>query len=152
MMESTVSDSLLSQDAVDLAEDARRLLLELDRDVAGAAASPGECRPALDVLETSEAVEIVVDVPGTVPDALRVVVRRNTVLIVGAKLAKGVEGDARFHVAERGFGRFARAVRVTGTFDARRARATVAAGLLRVVLPRMEDRRGQVIEIPITRG
>jgi HSP20 family protein len=147
-----VTDTPVPQDAVDLAEDARRLLLELDRDVAGASTAPGECRPPLDVVETSDAVEIVVDVPGTTPEGLRIVVRRNTVLIVGAKLSKSVDSDARFHVAERGFGRFARAVRVTGTFDARQARATLAAGLLRIVLPRIEDRRGAAIEIPITRA
>ena len=73
------------QDATDLAEDARRLLSELDREVPGAAAASAECRPALDVLETAAAVQLVMDVPGVPPDSLRVAIRRNTLLIVGAK-------------------------------------------------------------------
>src|SRR5687767_247196 len=76
----TVTD-LFHQEAADLADDARRLLLELDRDVPGAAAVNAECRPPLDVLETATAVEVVIDVPGVPPESLRVAVRRSTLLV-----------------------------------------------------------------------
>jgi HSP20 family protein len=137
--------------AADLAEDARRLLIELDRDVPGAAAVTADCRPPLDVLETATAVEVVVDVPGVPADSLRIAVRRSTLLIVGAKLAAEVDPSARFHLAERAYGRFARAVRLAGAFDAAHARATVHAGLLRIVLPRLEERRGRILMIPVER-
>ena len=133
-----------------LAEDARVLLQELERDVPAAALSSGECRPSLDVVDTATAIEIVVDVPGIPASALRVSVRQNTVLVVGAKIAPSTPGDARFHVAERSSGRFARGIRLSGSVDASRARAFVEAGLLRVVLPRVENRRGQAIAIPVT--
>lgn len=132
-----------------LADDARRLLDELDRDVPGAAQQTGECRPAIDVFETTEAAEVLVDVMGVAPSALRVAVRKNTVLVVGAKLAPPQPSNIRFHLAERAFGAFARAVRVTGAFDAGRAKAVVANGVLRVVLPRIEDRRGLLRHIPV---
>ena len=133
-----------------LAEDARLMLLELERAVPGATVTTGECRPSLDVVDTATAVEIVMDVPGVPPNALRVSVRHNTVLIVGAKVAPSTPAEARFHVAERSSGRFARGVRITGSVDASSARAFVEAGLLRVVLPRVENRRGQAIQIPVT--
>lgn len=142
---------LLLHDAADLAEDARRLLLELDRDVPGAEAATAECRPLLDVVETAEAVEVIVDIPGVPPEALRVAVRRNTVLVVGVKLT-AIDRARRFHLAERSYGRFARAVRLTGAIDATRAQANAANGQLRVTLPRIQDRRGHVIAIPVTRG
>ncbi len=142
----------LTQDAADLAGEARRLLLELDRDVPGAAAASTDCRPPIDVFETSEAVEVIVDVPGVPPDLLRVVVRRDTVLVVGVKLAPAADGQARFHLAERAYGHFARAVRVGGAFDANRARALATGGQLRVVLPRIDDRRGRVIALNVERG
>lgn len=142
----------LHQGAADLAEDARQLLLELDRDVPGAAAINAECRPPLDVLETATAVEVVVDVPGVPSDALRVAVRRSTLLVVGAKLAGPPDSSAKFHLAERSFGRFARAVRISGAFDASRATAHAAAGQLRVVLPRIEERRGRVVVIAVEPG
>jgi len=139
----------LHQDAADLAEDAKRLLLELDRDVPGAKNVTAECRPPLDVLETASTVEVVVDIPGVPIQALRVIVRRQTVLVVGVKLSSPSDPATRFHVAERGYGRFARAVRLHGAFDATRAHAVTSGGQLRVVLPRLEDRRGALISVPV---
>ena len=140
------------QDAAELAEDARRLLAELDAQIPGAAAASGECRPPLDVLETAEAVEVVVDVPGMPADALRVAIHGNAVLIVGAKLGLTVAPTTRFHLAERAYGRFARVVRLAGAVDSRRARAAVTAGQLRIIVPRIEDQRGRAIDVPVERG
>lgn len=133
-----------------LADDARRLLQELEREVPGAALATGECRPSLDVVDTASAIEIVMDVPGVPAHALRVSVRHNTVLVVGAKVAQAPPSDARFHVAERSSGRFARGIRLTGAVNANQARAVVDAGLLRIVLPRVENRRGEAIPIAVT--
>jgi HSP20 family protein len=143
---------LLHQDAAELAEDARRLLSELDRDVPGAAATGSECRPAVDVVETASAVEVVVDLPGVPPEWLRVALRRHTLLIVGAKLSAAADPGVRFHVAERSFGRFARVVRLSGAFDGSRARAVLATGQLRVILPRIEERRGRLLPIVVERS
>ena len=140
---------LPGKDAVDLAEDARRLLAELDREVPGVASLNAECRPPLDVLETATSIEIVVDVPGVRAGSLRVAVRRNTLLVVGAKLAAPSDLNVRYHLAERSYGRFARAIRLATPVDARRARASSSAGELRVILPRVEDRRGAVLMIPV---
>jgi HSP20 family molecular chaperone IbpA len=80
-----------------------------------------------------------------------VVFGRGVVAVGGRKLPPGCEhGDAAFHLAERAFGGFARAVRLNGAFDAGRATATLAAGELRIVLPRIEERRGRELRIPVT--
>ena len=140
---------IIGKDAVELADDARQLLMELDREVPGVAALNAECRPPLDVLETATSVEIVLDVPGVRADSLRVAVRRSTLLVVGAKVAPPAGVTVRYHLAERSYGRFARAVRLATPVDARRAHATSSAGELRVVLPRVEDRRGAILMIPV---
>lgn len=143
---------LVQRDAADLAEDARRLLADLDRDVPGAEAASAECRPALDVVETATTVEVVVDVPGVPAESLRVAIRRSAVLIVGVKLAGPAEPSARLHLAERSYGRFARVIRLHSAFDASRARAVAKGGQLRVILPRIEDRRGRPLAVPVERG
>ena len=143
---------LFNQGASDLAEEARRLLLEIDRDFPGAAAITADCRPPLDVIETATSVDIVMDVPGVPAELLRVVVRRSTLLVVGSKPNPLSEAKGRFHVAERSYGRFARVVRLTGAFDAARARAVVDAGQLRVSLPALDERRGGVLSIPVQRA
>jgi HSP20 family protein len=136
-------------DAVDLADDARRLLAELDREVPGVASLNAECRPPVDVLQTASALEIVLDIPGVRPDSIRIAVRRDTLLVVGAKLAPSADGTLRYHLAERSYGRFARAVRISAAVDARQARATATAGELRIVLPNLEERRGKMLMISV---
>ena len=138
-----------AKETVDLADDARRLLTELDREVPGVASLNAECRPPLDVLQTANALEIVIDIPGVRPDSIRIAVRRDTLLVVGAKMAPAADRRLRYHLAERSYGRFARAVRVSAAVDPRKARATASAGELRIVLPNLEDRRGKMLMIPV---
>jgi HSP20 family protein len=115
-----------------------------------AAGARGDCAPPMDVLETNGAVEILMDVPGIPADALRLVFARDTLIISGRKLPERcAEHHAAFHLAERSFGPFTRAVRLTGAFDAGAASATLRGGELRIVLPRIDERRGREIQIPI---
>ena len=74
------------------------------------------------------------------------------VLVVGAKLAAATPPGSRFHLAERAYGRFARVVRLAGAIDSSRAQARVDAGQLRIIIPRLEDRRGRTIDVPVERG
>jgi len=109
-----------------------------------------DCRVPLDVVETATGIEVIVDLVGVEPDAVQVVVARDTLLITGVKRPAACEHqDATFHVAERVFGRFARAVRLASAFDVARGDATLRAGELRVTLPRIEERRGREHRIPV---
>jgi HSP20 family protein len=110
----------------------------------------GECTPPTDVCESERGIEIVMDLPAVAPTAVKIAFARNVLVIAGEKLPPpAVDGEAGFHLAERGFGRFARAVRLEGAFDAGHATASLSAGELRVFLPRIADRRGAEIDIPI---
>jgi HSP20 family protein len=111
-----------------------------------------ECTPPLDIIETDAGLEAVLDVPGVPASSIEIVFSRNVLLVTGQKLPSVCEhGDAAFHIAERSFGRFARAISVEGAYDAGRATAALADGELRVVLPRQDERRGTEIRIPIRR-
>jgi HSP20 family protein len=135
----------------DLSEEARRLFGLVGADPASSN-MPCECNPPLDVVETSTTLEIVVDLPGVAAEDVQVVVARGLLVVGGRKLPRACQhgDDAAFHLAERAFGRFARALRLTGAFDVGRARATLTGGELHIVLPRIEDRRGRELRIPIT--
>ena len=112
----------------------------------------GEYHPTLDVLETSTAVEIVVDVAGVPPEAIRVLFRGDVLVVAGAKAPAAAGAATSFHLLERGYGRFARAVRLSGAFEIGQARASLADGELAIVLPKRDDRRGQAKAIPISAG
>ena len=109
----------------------------------------GEYHPALDVVETSTDVEIVIDLAGVPSDAVRVLFRGDVLIIAGEKAPPPTASDPNFHLLERGFGRFARAVRLSGAFEIGRAQAKLTAGELTIMLPKRVDRRGQAQRIPI---
>jgi HSP20 family protein len=110
----------------------------------------GEFHPTLDVLETDEAVEVIVDVSGIPAAALRVLFRAGVLIVAGEKAPSATTEEQTFHLVEREFGRFARAVRLAGALDVAQARAVVRDGELTIVLPKLSDRRGQSHLIPVT--
>lgn len=137
---------------VDLSEDVHRLLDDLARSrPERRQLVAGECMPVVDVFETDRSVEIVLDLPGVAADAVRILLKSGTLLIVGEKERPDFSkrGPASFHLVERDFGRFARAVRIGTAIDGSQARARLANGELRIVLPRIHDRRGAGILVPI---
>ena len=144
---------LPSSEARELSDDVRELFEDLAATLPHEQrAYSGECHPTLDVLETDAAVEVVVDVSGIPPAALRVLFRAGVLLVAGEKAPPRASDDQTFHLVEREFGRFARAVRLNGAFDVPRARASVDDGELTIVLPKLVDRRDQSHRIPVTPG
>lgn len=104
--------------------------------------------PPMDVIERPDLVEIRLDLPGVPMAAIRVTAKAGVLLISGDK-PHACRGGAAFHVAERTCGRFARAVPLRLAFDAARIRATFRQGELRIEVPRIEERRGGEIVIPV---
>lgn len=132
-----------------MGQELQRLFDLLDREAQGSAPS-GECTPAVDVVESTDAVEVIIDLPGVARDQIHIVFVRGSLLVVGLKQAFACShAEAAFHLAERTFGRFARAIRIGGAVDAGQARARLKAGELRVVVPRIAERRGSEIRIAI---
>jgi HSP20 family protein len=140
-----------SGETSELAEDIRELFEDLAAHLKQEQrAYSGECHPSLDVLETDDSVEIVVDVAGVASDAIRVLFRASVVIIAGEKAPHAAGPQQTFHLVEREFGRFARAVRLNGAFDVQGARATLRDGELRIVLRKLEDRRNRPHRIAVS--
>ncbi|MGH9218894.1 MAG: Hsp20/alpha crystallin family protein [Vicinamibacterales bacterium] len=136
----------------ELADDVHRLLDDLSKrrpDRRHMVA--GECMPGVDVFETEKSVEIVLDLPGVSADCIRVLFKAGVVLVVGEKERPDFSkrAPASFHLVERDFGRFARAVRVNAAIDGANVRARLHHGELRIVLPRITERRGAGLLVPI---
>jgi HSP20 family protein len=133
----------------EVADEIRRVFLELGRAFA-IESSAAECSPPVDVFETDAAMEVVVDLPGIVPEAVRVIARAGVLLIVGEKTMRDARGHSTFHLVERGFGRFARVVHLAEACDPARASATLVKGELRITVPKIAERRGRTIQIAVT--
>jgi len=138
-------------ESAELSEDIRELFDDLTRSLGSdPSAYPGQCRPLIDVVETDTAVELVVDTCGVPARALRILFRNGVLIVAGEKAPTATVPEAAYHLVERDFGRFARAVRLTGAFDVGRARATLQSGELTVILPKLLERRGRAHRVPVT--
>jgi HSP20 family protein len=111
--------------------------------------APSGWVPPMDVIERPEGIEIILDLAGA-RGAVKVTVKGGMLVIAGEKRQPGpCARGAAFHVAERTFGAFVRAVPLRMAFDTAGIKATLANGELRIIVPRIEDRRGREIDIPI---
>lgn len=136
-------------DSKDSIEDIRRLFAQLTGGAVHGGVN-GECHPPCDVVERPDAIEVTMDLPGVPAEAITVAFTRGALVIAGRKLAGGcAHAEAAFHLAERTFGSFTRVVRPPGAWDAGRSRASLRSGVLTVTIPRIDERRGREIRIPV---
>ena len=133
----------------DFADDIRRVFQALGRSFSPESLA-GECSPQIDVYETDDALEVVTDLPGVSPKSVHIVAKGDALLIAGEKTPRRTGGDPTFHLVERGYGRFARVIRLGRSCNPASARATFAHGELRISIPKIDERRGRRIPIAIT--
>lgn len=130
---------------------------ELDRlfrqalGLADAGPAAGRWRPAVDVVETADSVQVLVEVPGIQAADLEVTVDGQVLRISGRKAAPECRGDARFHCVERDHGSFEREVELRGPVNTREATARLTTGLLTVGLPKTVEKRVRR-RIPVSEG
>lgn len=132
-----------------------QLRSELDRLVqevlaARETASRSSWTPAVDVLDCGDQLLVLLAVPGLAAADLHVEAEGNMLRIRGRRrLAFANPGRLRFHCLERQEGAFERHLEIAQPVDFQRARLRLADGLLRIELPKIEERRRRVHHLPI---
>jgi HSP20 family protein len=139
----------LQSEIGDFAAEVQQVFLELGR-AFGSPSLAGECAPPVDVYETDDSLEITIDLPGVDGAAVRIIGKGDSVLIAGEKAARRARRESSFHLVERGYGHFARVVRLGRACDTSKARASLANGELRISIPKIADRRNRPIPVAIT--
>lgn len=124
-------------------------LVDLKRSEDGAV---GQWTPDADVYETPEEWVVRFDLPGVEPGSVRLTMDGSQLILSGEKARPEPAEATRFHCVERGFGRFHRAIQVGAAVNPHQARAMFRNGLLQVVFPKVENRRGGEVLIPIGDG
>ncbi len=128
-------------DAGDLLMEAEALLERL---------TLGTWVPSLDLCETDDLYTVRVELPGIDAGDISLVIQDGVLRVTGVKKEPAVEEQVLcYYCLERRYGRFHREVRLTSVVDARRARACLQNGVLTVELPKLAERRGRAVHIPI---
>jgi HSP20 family protein len=121
-------------------------LLDLD---AGAKAS-GSWIPIADIVENDDALVVTVELPGVAASDLVISTHGGDVILTGAKGRPSIDGSVRAHVAERAYGQFRRVIHLGVPVNTHRAEAVLAEGTLRIRFPKVPNRRGEEVVIPVT--
>lgn len=120
-------------------------LLDLD---AGAKAS-GSWIPIADIVENDDALVVTVELPGVASSDLLISTHGGDVILTGEKSRPQIGGSVRAHVAERAYGRFRRVIHLGVPVNTHRAEAVLSEGTLRIRFPKVPNRRGEEVAIPV---
>jgi len=105
--------------------------------------------PDVDVYEGGNELVLKFELPGVDPASVHLSVNGNNLILTGNKPRTEVGAGAKFHCLERGFGSFRRVVRLGTPINTHQARTEYRDGVLRVAFPKVPNRRGEEVAIPI---
>ncbi len=114
-------------------------------------ATAGTWSPAVDVCETTKAIKVRIELPGVPAAQIRVGLNGNRLRVCGDKKKRTArQRITSHHCSERIYGHFERVVPIRWPIDVKGATAELSKGILVVSLPKLEDRRGSEVSIPVT--
>jgi HSP20 family protein len=109
----------------------------------------GQWIPPVDVIEEGETIRLVAELPGVKPEDVRISLENNVLTLQGEKRREGVQEDDKAYRFERAYGMFERSFTLPATIDANKIVAKFDAGLLTVLLPKVEAAKPRQITVSI---
>lgn len=103
--------------------------------------------PTLDILESLEAYEIHVDLPGVQPDDVKVEMHEGRLVISGKRSTGVDQKEKNFHRVERVSGSFSRVIALPSEVDNEKIDASYEHGVLKIMLPKAVKQQPRKIEI-----
>ena len=102
--------------------------------------------PQVDIIERSDSMVVLADMPGVPKDKVEVVLEGG-VLTINGEVERAEEPATHLHVREYDVGNFHRCFTVGEGLDATSVEATMKDGVLRLVVRKAEERKARRIEI-----
>jgi len=109
----------------------------------------GQWIPPVDVVEEGETIRLVAELPGVKPEDVRISLENNVLTVQGEKKQEEVREDDKAYRFERAYGMFERSFTLPATIDANKIVAKFDAGLLTVLLPKVEAAKPRQITVTI---
>ena len=111
--------------------------------------STGDTAPRIDVAETDNAIEVTAELPGIDEKDVEVVLRDDLLTIKGEKKSEHEEKRKDYHLVERSFGSFARAIRLPFEADSEAVKASFAKGVLKITIANPAEVKDKTVKIPV---
>jgi HSP20 family protein len=107
--------------------------------------------PAVDLFENEKTVAVTVELPGVNCDEINLTVTAKDIIIEAQKEHSTNIRPALSHFCcERQYGLFRRRIQLRWAIDINETTAELKDGILMINLPKLVDRRGKSVQIPIT--
>ena len=103
--------------------------------------------PAMDLVETDEALVLRADLPGMKEDDVKIEIKDGVLTISGERRSESQEKGEGFHRVERAFGRFSRSLSLPDGVDAGKVQANFEDGVLEVKIPKPDETKPTRVEI-----
>ncbi|MBP7276049.1 MAG: Hsp20/alpha crystallin family protein [Kiritimatiellae bacterium] len=105
--------------------------------------------PAVDVTETDDELQVTADLPGLSEKDVEVSLDEQSLVLRGEKRVDREEKKRNWHISERSYGSFQRAIPLPSGLDTARIKASFKNGVLTVRLPKTQEAkaRRRTIEI-----
>ncbi len=108
--------------------------------------------PPVDICQTANRILVRIELPGVSPGDISLSFQGENLRIQGIKREQGRSAKLLcYYCLERRHGKFDRQIPIKGIVNPRQSRAYFHNGILTVELPKIKDRRGDVVEIQVTR-
>jgi HSP20 family protein len=109
----------------------------------------GAWRPAVDIVDTPEAILIYAEIPGVEKEAVVIEVKDNVLSIKGERLVDPEIGNGSYYRSERIFGTFSRAFALPAMVRAENIKASFKNGVLKVAIPKPEEEKPRQVAISV---
>ncbi len=105
--------------------------------------------PAVDILETEDALVLRADLPDVKAEDIDVRVENNTLTLSGKRTFDKDETVKGWHRIERSFGEFVRSFQVPTTVDTEKVGADYKNGVLTISLPKKEAAKPRQVKVAV---
>ena len=110
-----------------------------------------EWTPTVDISETKDKLLIKAELPGLEAKDVNVSISGDLLIIKGEKEKEEEEKDEHYHCIERCYGSFQRSFRLPVNVQADKVEATFDKGVLKIMLPKLEEAKKKEIEIKVNK-
>jgi HSP20 family protein len=106
-----------------------------------------EMMPSMDLSETDKEIEITAELPGLEEKDIQLNVADNVLTIRGEKKNEREETKKDYHLVERSYGSFTRAVQLPDGVNADGIKAVMSKGILKMTVPKPAPAQSKKIDI-----
>lgn len=106
-------------------------------------------RPVVDIYDSEKAIVINAELPGVTKDTITLDVKENILTLKGERKSDEVVRKENYYRMERCFGTFERAFTLPSTVDPAKITANFKDGILKIEIPKAEEKKPKQITINV---